>query len=107
VSVAELSSSERDAIFQCLKYILESDALDDDFHPRTGLDRWELADTVSRWPELEDDNCEHADYLAVNNCLNEICHALHFSDTEWHKWFTVPHNAIRETFQHWLRTVGR
>ena len=107
MSITDLSASEREMVFQCLRYILESDALDNDFHTRTGIDRWELADVISRWPEIEDHSPEHTDYLAVNNCMNEVCHALHFPEMVWRKWFSVPHAAICETFQHWLRTVGR
>jgi hypothetical protein len=107
VSLAKLSDSERQIIFQCLKAILKGRFLEGEFHTRLGIEPEELEGIVTAYPDVDnsDDNSDAA--IAINNCLNEVCHGISFSDREWSQWFTVSKPEIEEVYRKWAVLRGR
>ena len=106
MSLRDLPVADRDIALQCLRYLLESRCFDEnEFHTRLGMYRAELAMVVSRWPKLEDEDPSHGDYLALNNCFNEVCNGLHFSSTEWQKWFSASRNAVCDAYTRWRQSL--
>jgi hypothetical protein len=96
----ELSRSEREIVAD------DSEIEDWEFHPRLGIDRPTLRRIISVWPEIDDGTENSDEFLAVNNCLNEVCHGFDIPPTEWGKWFTHSKDEIRETYAKWLRLRG-
>jgi len=48
-------------------------------------------------------------FLAINNCLNEVCHGFRLTPEEWNRWFDAPISEIEATYRKWLtlkRTHG-
>ena len=71
-----------------------------------GIVRATLRRIISTWPEIDDRAENSEEFLAVNNCLNEVCHGLDMTPAEWRKWFTQPKDEIRRTYAEWLRLRG-
>jgi hypothetical protein len=108
MALKDLSSPEQLVVLQCMKAIADSDAIGDrEFQTRLGIDRSVLREIISSWPEI-DDSPENSDrFLAVNNCLNEVCHGVHWAESEWPGWFTAPKDMVKRTYRNWLRLAGR
>ena len=67
-------------VFGCMLAILEGPFIDDsEFHARLGLERHVMRDILSRWPILDDEADESPARLAINNCMNEVCHGVRIS----------------------------
>lgn len=92
---------------QCLKAISEGNFLEDEFQTRLGIEKEDLRKLIDSYPEIDDSDNDSNECLAVNNCLNEVCHGLQFSETEWKKWFSVSREEIAETFKDWAELRGR
>lgn len=107
MSLIDLPALERNIAFQCLQFILEGGQFEEDeFQTRLGLTRPELEMLVSKWPRLDDKDNANDDYRALNNCFNEVCNGLSFSQKEWQAWFSVPRTTVREAFAHWLQSFN-
>ena len=101
MSLAKLSDSERQIIFQSLNAILKGRFLEGEFHTRLGLEPEELAKIVTAYPDVDDSDDNSNAALAINNCLNEVCHGIRFSNREWSQWFTVSKPEIEEVYRKW------
>ena len=105
--LAELSQSEKEIVLQCMKAIADGTEIEDrEFHTRLSIDRPTLRRIISVWPEIDDATENSDEFLAVNNCLNEVCHGFDISPTEWGKWFTYSKDQIEQTYAKWLRLRG-
>ena len=51
---------------------------------------------IAHWPAIDDRLDDSDEFLAINNCLNEICHGVKISEAEWRKWFTEPKDEINK-----------
>jgi hypothetical protein len=108
MALKQLSSQEQLAVLQCMKATADGDAIEDwEFQTRLGIARPVLREIISSWPEV-DDSSENSDgFLAVNNCLNEVCHGVHWEESEWQNWFTEPEDVVKRTYMNWLRLAVR
>ena len=68
----DLSDREREIVLQSLNAILRGGFLDGEFHTRLGIEREELEEVVSAYPNLDDKNHGSKVSLAIKNCLNEV-----------------------------------
>ena len=75
MAIEGLSAKERDVVLRCLK---ASAALIDDRekHSRLGLRADDLRQLITRWPDINDHDERGDDFLAINNCMNEVCHGF-------------------------------
>jgi len=78
----ELSPSEKAIVLQCMKAIADGPEIEDwEFHTRLGIVRPTLRRVISLWPEIDDGSDDSDEFLAINNCLNEICHGVDIPPT--------------------------
>ncbi len=99
MSLARLSDSDRQIILQCLKAILNGRFLEGEFHARLGIEPEELEQIVAAYPDINDSDDSSKEVLAINNCLNEVCHGISFSEREWSQCFTVSKPEIKEAYR--------
>lgn len=102
-----LSDEDKVAILQCMRAIAESQLIEDwEIHSRLGMKRETLRAVVSCWPNIDDSIVDSDAFLAINNCLNEICHGVYISPEEWDKWFTLTRSQIFDSYRKWLDRRG-
>ncbi len=106
MSLAKLSDRERQIIFQCLNAILKGGFLEGEFHARLGIEPEELEQIVAAYPGVDDSDDDSNVVLAINNCLNEVCHGISFSDREWSQWFIVNMSEVEEVYRKWAILRG-
>jgi hypothetical protein len=101
VSLAKLSDRDRQIILQCLNAILNGSFLESEFQTRIGIEPEELEQIITAYPNIDDSDDDSKEALTINNCLNEVCNGIGFSDLEWSKWFTVDKSEVEEVFGKW------
>jgi hypothetical protein len=70
-----LTSREQDVVLRCMKATIAY--VDDcEKHSRLGLEPQELQRVLDAWPHIDDSSEDSAEFLAVNNSLNEVCYGL-------------------------------
>ena len=106
MSFAKLSASEREIIFRCLNAILKGRFLEGEFHTRLGLEPEELEQIVATYPDIDDLDDNSNEVLAINNCLNEVCHGISFSNREWSQWFSISRSEVDEVYRKWAILRG-
>jgi hypothetical protein len=79
---------------------------DSEKHSRLGLEAEDLQLLISRWPNIDDRDESGAEFLAVNNCMNEVCHGFRIPLSEWGNWFDTPMSEIESTYRKWLALKG-
>lgn len=95
-----LSAREQDIVLRCMKAVAVH--IDDwEKHARLGLEADELQKEIARWPNI--DYAVDNGFLAINNCLNEICYGLRLSSKEWRRWCDAPIDEIELTYRKWLK----
>jgi hypothetical protein len=67
VSLEKLSDREREIVLQSLNAILRGGFLEGEFRTRLGIEREELEQVVSAYPNLDDKNHGSKASLAINN----------------------------------------
>ena len=105
MSLEKLSDREREIVLQSLNAILRGGFLKGEFHTRLGIEREELERVVSAYPDLDDMNHGSKVSLAINNCLNEVCHGISFSSDQWARWFEVDRSEVKDVYRKW-RILG-
>jgi len=81
--------------------------LDDwEFPTRLGFEIDDLQHLIDRWPNIDDRDENSVGFLAINNCLNEVCHGFHIPPEEWDTWFNVPMGTVKDTYRNWLAIKG-
>ena len=105
IAFGSLSAREQDIVLRCMR---ATAAHIDDWkkHARLGLEADELQHQIAQWPNIDDDVESSNGFLAINNCLNEICHGLRLSPQEWDRWFDTPIDEIETTYHKWLKLKG-
>ncbi len=105
MAVELLSDDEREIVRQCMVAIADGPFLDGpEFHTRLGISSGELKEVLSRWPAADDANL--VTQLAINNCLNEVCHGLNISEEDWGRWFNVAKREVKRIFLKWIELKG-
>jgi len=95
------SDKEKEIIRQSLNAILKGGFLEGEFHSRLGIDQEQLEQVVVAYPNLDDWDDTSTVALAINNCLNEVCHGIKFSPKQWSKWFEVSRSDVEEVYRKW------
>ena len=75
-------------------------------HSRLGIEGEDLSELIDQWPNIDDSDLGGTGYLAVNNCLIEVCHGFRISPDQWSKWFDTPMAEIVFTYRRWLALKG-
>ena len=95
----------RDIVLRCMK--ATSAHLDDwEKHSRLGLEADDLQQVIARWPNIDDRDENGNDFLAINNCMNEVCNGFQIASVEWSSWFDTPMSEIESTYRKWLLLKG-
>lgn len=107
MALKQLSPKDQKIIRDCLNSILEGSLIEDwEFHTRLGLTRRELRKVLERWPELDDSLSDSCDAIAINNCLNEVCHGVRMSEEEWKTWFDNSRSEVERVYLDWMKSGG-
>lgn len=108
MSLKELSKEDQEIVLQCLRAIAEGDEIEDwEFQTRLGMTRPIVKKFISQWPNIDDRLQDSEEFLAINNCMNEVCNGIRLTPEEWAKWFTQSTDAVRRTYRNWLRLGGQ
>ena len=103
----DLTISEKRTVLQCMQAIADGPHIDDwEFQTRLGINRSTLKRVILTWPDIDDSAVNSDEFLAINNCLNEVCNGVKISTTEWPKWFEQSVEEIRRTYEKWLKLRG-
>jgi hypothetical protein len=107
MSIEGLSHEDQESILQCMRAIADGPYIEDwEIHTRLGITRESLRQIISLWPNI-DDGFDHSDgFLAINNCMNEVCNGIHIPSEEWDSWFTRSKTQIMESYHKWLKRSG-
>lgn len=99
--LSKLSAKEQEIVLQSMK---ATAAHVDDWekHSRLGLETAELELQIARWPNIDDSRENSNGFLAINNCLNEVCHGFRIAPEAWDHWFEWPISDIESTYKKWL-----
>ena len=101
----QLNPREQDIVLRSMKAV-DRFIGDHEKHARLGLEPPELRAIIARWPLIDDsDDCKDG-FLAINNCLNEVCHGFRIAPDEWSSWFNTPMSEVRTTYRTWLKLKG-
>ncbi|MCI0616023.1 hypothetical protein L0244_23820 [bacterium] len=107
MSIKNLSNEDQTIILECMKCILEGPYISDvELPTRLGINRSELKKITECWPDIDDFRSDSSAYLAVNNCLNEVCHGISFSNDDWSVWFKTTRSEVRNIYNRWAKSVG-
>ena len=71
-----------------------------------GLDANDLHREITIWPDIDDRVETGNGFLAINNCMNEVCHGFRMPPEEWNRWFDTPISEVEATYQKWLALKG-
>ena len=105
MSIERLSAKQQDIVLRCMK---ATAAHVDDWekHSRLGLQADDLQQVITRWPNIDDRDDDGDEFLAINNCMNEVCHGFSIQPAEWSTWFNTPKSEIESTYRTWLALRG-
>lgn len=104
---SRLGDPQKKIVRECLVAILEGPFIPEwELHARVGLDREGLRSIIEKWPELDDAEQNSPAHLAINNCMNEVCHDIRFSVHEWKNWFTASRETIQSIYRKWTNLSG-
>src|SRR5215469_2926764 len=107
MAFGQLTAEEQDIIQQCMVFILETNHIEGpDYSTRLGISEEELREVIAAWPNLDDADLHSITSVAINNCLNEVCHGLDIPEVQWRQWFTDYREAVRAVYAKWLRLSG-
>ena len=99
----ELPIKEQKIVLLCMQMLLETPLIEEpEFQSRLGISRLELSTVIASWPMLDDSVEDSVTNLAINNCLNEVCHGLHISDSIWGNYLDVPLKRVKQVYKNWL-----
>jgi hypothetical protein len=105
MAIEVLSAKERNIVLQCMK-ATAAHIENWEMHTRLGLEASDLQQVITRWPNLDDRDERSIDFLAINNCMNEVCHGFPIGQTEWNNWFDAPMNDVEATYRKWIALTG-
>ena len=103
--LAKLSAKQHDIVLRCMK--ATAAYLDDwEKHLRLGLEASELDQEIERWPDIDNSQVDSNGFLALNNCMNEVCYGFRISPEDWGRWFDTPISEVESTYRNWLELTG-
>jgi len=97
----KLSAKEQEIVLRCMKATVAHIA-ESEIHTRVGLEREELQKVIAQWPNIDDADDGGNGFLALNNCMNEVCHGFRIASEDWNAWFDTPKADIKAAYQKWL-----
>jgi len=101
----KLSAKDQEIILRCMRATVAH--VDDwEKHSRLGLEPNELNSIIDQWPNIDDSDESGNGFLAINNCLNEVCHGFRIESVEWRDWFDTPIAEVECTYRTWLALKG-
>ena len=105
MGIKELTTKEQDIVLRCMK---ATAAHVDDWekHMRLGLEADDLQIEIARWPNIDDYADGGNGFLAINNCMNEVCNGFRIAPAEWNRWFDSPKSEIEFTYRKWRELRG-
>jgi hypothetical protein len=100
-----LSAKEQEIALRCMRatavYLDDSEK-----SSRLGMEADELNLVMEQWPNIDDHEEGGIGFLAINNCMNEVCNGFRIADEDWRNWFDVPLADVRHTYRKWLEIRG-
>jgi len=101
----EMSAEEQRIVLACMK---AASAYIDDWekHSRLGLEPCELEQVIAKWPSIDDADESGSGFLAISNCLNEVCRGFRIAPEDWSRWFDMPMSTVEATYHKWLKLKG-
>jgi hypothetical protein len=105
MGIERLSAKEQDIVLRCMR---ATAAHVDDWekHARLGLEANDLQREIVRWPNIDDCDESGNGFLAINNCMNEVCHGFSIAPEEWSRWFDTPMSEIVSAYRKWQALTG-
>jgi hypothetical protein len=97
----KLSTKEQEIVLRCMRATVAHVA-DSEKHARLGLQPEELQRVIAELPDIDDADEDGNGFLAVNNCMNEVCHGFRIAPEDWPTWFDTPKGDIEAVYQKWL-----
>ena len=64
-----------------------------------GLERDEVAEVLSRWPDVDD--AREIDRVAINNSLNNLLGYPHKCERQWPEFIDAPPAKVADVFAKW------
>jgi hypothetical protein len=108
MTLKDLPDAAQQLVLQCLKAVAEGDAIEDwEFHARLGITRSAVKRFISQWPVMNDGAQGSDEFLALNNCMNEVCRGIRMTPEEWMQRFTEPRDRILQTYENWILLAGQ
>ena len=98
LGIESLSAKEQDIVLRCMK-ATSAHVNDWEKHSRLGLEADDLHQVIARWPNFDDRDENGNDFLAINNCMNEVCNGFQIASVEWSSWFDTPMSEIESTYR--------
>ena len=103
---SQLDRQEKQAVLESMKAVLESGELEFEYSSRLGIDEKDLKEIIEKFPNLDDSNDSSNETLAINNCLNEVCYGINFTEDKWCKWFTRSYREVEKIYKKWAKLRG-
>ena len=97
----KLSAKDQKIVLRCMR-ATAAHVEDREKHSRLGLGPDELNVVIEQWPTIDDADESGNGFLAINNCLNEVCHGFRIDPKEWSNWFDTSEAEIESTYKRWL-----
>ncbi|HEY6417946.1 MAG TPA: hypothetical protein VIX59_02995 [Candidatus Binataceae bacterium] len=105
---AQLTEREQDIVRQCMNAIFKGPYIENpEFQTRLGINREALQKVIQSWPVLDDSKEDSDVYLAINNCLNEVCHGIKIPSGDWPLWFNSLREEIKAVYVKWAKIRGK
>jgi hypothetical protein len=105
MAIEGLSAKEQDIVLRCMR--AATSHIDDwEKHSRLGIEPEELQSLIVGWPRVDDLDESGNGFLAINNCMNEVCHGFRITPAEWSRWFDTPMDKIESAYRKWLALKG-
>jgi hypothetical protein len=101
----KLSARDQEIVLRCLK-ATAAHIEDWEKHSRLGLGPDDLKVIIDQWPTIDDADETGNGFLAINNCLNEVCHGFRIESNEWSNWFDMSELEIKSAYKRWLSLRG-
>jgi hypothetical protein len=100
MGLSRLDHVDKDIVRGCLVAVLDGPWIGDwEFQTRLGIDRDALRELLAAWPVLDDTTEGSPAHLAINNCMNEVCHGVPIAAEEWPRWFKASPDEVRPTYR--------
>jgi hypothetical protein len=104
MAIEFLSTKDQDIVLRCMKST--ASFIDDcEKHTRLGIEGDELERLIKQWPDIDDRDQTGSGFLAINNCMNEVCHGFRIAVSEWATGLTGQWKKSRPHTEGGLRSL--